>query len=817
MKLLDVNTIIKVNNLKEVTSATIVKSTAGNSLEFDSKGLLSEEIFGGVGTPARNKNFAYINLGRKIIHPAIYEMIKKIFRKVEDVMTGADEFYLDSDTNKIRKWVDPKKGKAEKNQPKKGFTGIDWFIDNFDKIEFGETDTKIRNESIDFLKENIKLLFIDKFIVIPASGRDATLMGEDVKMSDINDLYLSIIRTVSQQKSSAAFSSEDIGNILSSKIQFAVNEVYEWFKSGISKKQGIIRSAMLSKRVDFSARSVIIPDPNMKMGYVGIPTSIAIKIFEPFVVHHLKKDVALMKQIQDNTSSSVSLPFLKKLFDRIAKNMATDIKGPIREAIRIAIERAVEGKVVIVKRDPALHRGSLQAFDVQLVEGNAIQLHPYCVSEFGADFDGDTVAVYTPITVEAQKEVREKMHVTKNLISAAEYGKVVQLPNKDTALGAWSLTRVPPKSIKTGKSKVDISKFNTKQIHDEIVSGRISIWDTATYKKKEQTVGQALWDSIYTPLGETYSTVPIKAKDLHTEIQRIYNLYYKTEPQLVLNFMDDIKFLGYTYSSVGAISILLKDMEEPAFVTEAKKKLKTITNPIEASEFRDKIWDQYVKWSEENDSPIMDVVRSGALSGSKANSIKTIVLWKGFVNDAEGNLIKEPLSDNFITGYAASSYFDSGKAAVKGISDRVINTAIPGDLSRKLVFGTSSIEAHKNLDDCKTTLTFELLIKEEDKKRFNTRWLVDGSKLVQIKGDVPAKYIGTYVKLRSPMYCKSLKLCRKCTGDVPVNSNAMNIGRVSATTVGERGTQLIMQTFHTGGVVGLEKIDFIDEVLNNII
>lgn len=814
MQLLDIKDTIKVNGLQQVTSSNIIKAVVGDSLEFDEKGLLSEEIFGGVGTEARNRNFAYIDLGRKIIHPAVYDMIKKIFRNIEDVITGGSDYYIDKTTKKIIRWVDPTRGKPVPDQPKKGFSGIDWFIDNFKNIEFGETDTKIRNESINFLNNNLDTVFIDKFIVIPASGRDASLLGQDINMSDVNDLYLNVLRSVTQKNSSFAFGSEDIDNILASKIQFAVNDLYEWFKNGIAKKQGIIRSSMLSKRVDFSARSVIISDPKMKMGYVGIPRSIAIKLFEPFVMHQLKKDKVLMAQIQDNTSSSVSLPFLKKIFDRISKNMAMNIEGPILNAIMTALDRAVDGKCVLLKRDPALHRGSMQSFDVNLVDGNAIHLHPYCVGEFGADFDGDTMAVYTPITVEAQKEIRAKVHVSKNLISAAEFGKVVQSPSKDVALGAWSLTRIPSKKFKTILSNVKLT--DTKDIETKISEG-LHIYSIVKYKGKSQTVGQALWDSIYNDLDETYTTVPIKAKDTTSEIQRIYDLYFKLQPQKVLNFMDEVKRLGFMYSSIGGISIILKDMEEPEFVTEAKKKLTAMTDPIKADEFRDEVWKKYQEWAEKTEAPIMDVIRSGALSGSKANSIKTIVLWKGFVNDAEGNLIKEPLSDNFTSGYSARGYFDSGKAAVKGISDRVINTSIPGDLSRKLVFGTSSIVAHPTLDDCGTKLTFELLIKPEDKNRFNSRWIVVNNKLVQISGQVPEKYIGTFVNLRSPIYCRSKKLCRKCTGDVPVKSNAMNIGRVSATTVGERGTQLIMQTFHTGGVVTLEKIDFIDEVMNNML
>lgn len=812
MKLLDLENMVKAGDLLPVTTKRIVSKFSHGIVEFDPDGLLSEEIFGKVNSLERKQQLAYIDLKMTLIHPAVYNMLKNIFKNLESLLNGTMPYYLD-DNGVLVKWNKKAKGADLEKQPKEGFTGIQWFVENLPKIKFNRTENKNRDQVIEYITKNYKEVIINKYVVIPAGLREAQIGDDGIDVPEINQLYGELISEIDQMKSADVFSS-DMSDLLIFRIQTKINEIYEWFKVHIAKKQGLIRNTMLGKRVDFSARSVITPDPALELGYVGLPRAIAIKIFEPFVLHELNKDQELMDSIENSVGQPVSLPLLKKLFDQIHKNLDGEIPSIIRESINTALERASIGRMVILKRDPALHRGSLQAFDVKLTNERSLQIHPYTCGAYNADFDGDTMAVYTPMTIEAQKEVREKMHVLNNLTSSASVGEMSHLPNKDASLGLWILTRDPGKLYKSKNLNLKFS--GRSDIEEALDNGSIHMWDMCNFKGRNQTVGQALWDSIF-PKNETYVEVPATAKIINKEIERIYKLHFEKSRDDVVVFMDDIKHLGYKYSGVAGATILLSDLEEPKFVAEARNKVRKIKDPIEANDLKEETWLKYVEWAKKNESPIYDLVRSGAISGSKAASLKSIILWKGFISDAEGNMSETPLTDNFASGYSQDQYFQSGFSARKGIADRVINTATPGDLSRKLTFGGSGVTASRTITDCKTKKYFEIYIDNTNKHRFSTRTLVDGSKLIKINGDVPEKYLNSYVKIRSPIYCKSKEICKICAGDIPKLNNAYNLGRVSATTVGERGTQLIMQTFHSGGVITLQKIDLISDIMTNML
>ena len=361
-------------NLEPVTSTEFYLRSG----ELNPDGLFSEEIFGGEGSKDRAQLFSYINLNATVIHPAAYRIILRLDRKVEKILSTEENFIIDN------------KGLIEFDQS--GESGIDSFVKAFPKIKF-RGETPIRDKFIKLLDYYNKHneLFIDRLPVIPPDFRPIFEDEEGTLIIDqLNEVYIGIIRKSFQIK--AAPSSGPLFDLLNFGVQKAILDHDDFIRTKIQKKTGIVRSAIMGKRVDFSGRAVITPGPDLEVDDIGVPLRMAVKLFEPFVMHHLlytnrfdKEE--LNREVKDYLGVELSVGTIQRIIKGIKEG--DKIPDSLIKIMFEATELAMEGRVILAKRDPVLHAGSYRAFYPKLVMGNTVQLSTMVVGGFNADFDGD--------------------------------------------------------------------------------------------------------------------------------------------------------------------------------------------------------------------------------------------------------------------------------------------------------------------------------------------------------------------------------------------------------------------------------------------
>jgi len=443
LKLLDYNKIT--TRLKPITTPEYFSEPG----RFHIQGVFSESIFGPIDSPERRTSFSYVNLNTKVIHPAVLEILKRLDRRIIDFIATSSYFKVSLD------------GTLDKADS--GFTGITSFIGLFPKIKFrGETPE--RDKLINLVQKAYKegLMFIDKIMVIPPDFRPAYQDKDGNWVIDtLNDLYVGIIRKAEQLKS---ISAGEMFDILSYSMQQAISDHYDFLLSKIGKKRGLVRSQLLGKRVDFSGRAVIVPDPKLSSDQVGVPIRIAIKIFEPFIIHILlysgrnKED--LEKEIENHYNLPLSVDLVRKTINAINKN--DEIPETLFSIFWDATEISIQGRVVICKRDPVLHPESVRAFYPVLTRGDTIQISPAIVGGFNADFDGDQMAIYHPLTNEAQKEAKERL---MNIHSSASSRQLAIELSKEMYAGLYIMTKDFPSTRPPTKITIeDIEKINNPYI-----------------------------------------------------------------------------------------------------------------------------------------------------------------------------------------------------------------------------------------------------------------------------------------------------------------------------------------------------------------
>lgn len=368
LKLANINSIIEIEKLKQV------KTTRMFSRNIQADGLFSEEIFGKFGSVERKQNFAFIDLRAKIIHPEAYE---HIFMGLSSDIT---KFLLNKQQYSIEN------GKLIPVD--EGISGIYQFIKNFDQINLDII--KDKKEEINFIKKNISKIFIDKWLVLPAGIRDIQIQkGTDksqIQYTELNELYENLIRVTN---SLISIPNDDLRNSLIQNIQRSVLEINKWIKQRLKGKGGLIRGGLLRKVVDYSGRLVIITDNTLKIGEIGLPWQVCLKLFEPFAIHKIMKDRDYLSLIQDLLKSDLQVDtftlkqFIKKL------NSKPDIAPPLLHDYFVSIAKEiVKDKIVLYKRDPVENRNSYVAADIRVEEnGFAMSMNPAELARNGADHD----------------------------------------------------------------------------------------------------------------------------------------------------------------------------------------------------------------------------------------------------------------------------------------------------------------------------------------------------------------------------------------------------------------------------------------------
>lgn len=390
---INIEEFITKNNLKPVTSLRIYDSK--NKLEPN--GLFSEEIFGVLGSKQRKKTFSYIDLHCKIVHPEVYDILCSLDPSISKILSNKKKFVLDE------------KGRFIENEGN-GQSGVEFFVSVIDKINF-ELYTSTKPKELNFIKNNFEYLTISKQIVLPAGVRDITIDTRTQKSfirSDINNLYESMIKQVS-----SITGDTEIDSMIVQSIQRTSKDINNWIKSIIKGKTGIIKGGLLNKRIDYTARLVIAPDPNLRLGDVGLPWQVVLKLFEPFAIYHLLNHDQMALGLIQNLLSLEDEPDINNIKRFLGKiNENTDICSPmLKDYLRSLAKEIAVDKVILYKRDPVENRDSYLCSTIRVDdEGYVMKLNPVETARNGADFDGDAMAIYAIFSKEATQEAKSKMH-----------------------------------------------------------------------------------------------------------------------------------------------------------------------------------------------------------------------------------------------------------------------------------------------------------------------------------------------------------------------------------------------------------------------
>ncbi|MDP3996047.1 MAG: DNA-directed RNA polymerase subunit beta' [bacterium] len=569
-------------------------------------------------------------------------------------------------------------------------------------------------------------------------------------------------------------------------------------------KQGRFRQNLLGKRVDYSGRSVITVGPQLKLNEVGIPKKMALELFKPFVIKKL-----LDKELVYNVRSA----------SRLIEQETDDVWA--------SLEEVVKDKLVLLNRAPTLHRLGIQAFYPKLMEGESIRLHPMVCRPFNADFDGDQMAVHLPLSEESQKEAREIMLSTTNLLKPATGSPVISM-NQDIILGCYFLTRMEDGHDKIFGGKEDAiiaHEYGDITLHEKI-KVRFGLKDMPI----ETTVGRIIFNEVF-PQDFPFQNSLMKGKILEAIIRNIIEKY---EPQETEEVLDKIKELGFEYSTWSGVSWGMDDLivppEKGAIVAKAEKEIEVVDDHFrkgllsgeEKSSKVIEIWSRVKAEIEElvpktlpQDGSVFQIIDSGA-KGSWGQPVQMAGM-KGLVTNPAGQIIELPVKSSFKEGFKVLEYFISTHGARKGTADTALRTSTAGYLTRRLVDVAHELIVME--EDCGDKDGFILWRKDADEMGQNFIYKILGRVTLEnipgickegeiIDWEKAEKITAAGIKkvrARSPISCKSIRgVCQKCYGLDLGNNKLIKLGEavgvVAAQSIGEPGTQLTMRTFHTGGV-----------------
>ena len=698
--------------------------------------------------------------------------------------------------------------------------------------------------------------------VIPPDIRPMVqLDGGRFATSDLNDLYRRIINRNNRLARLLELGAPDI-IIRNEKrmLQEAVDALIDNGRRGrpvtgpgnralkslsdmLKGKQGRFRQNLLGKRVDYSGRSVIVVGPELKIYQCGLPKEMAIELFKPFVMKEL---------VEKGTAHNIKSA--KKMVERM-QNDVWDI-----------LEEVIKEHPVMLNRAPTLHRLGIQAFEPVLVEGKAIKLHPLVCTAFNADFDGDQMAVHLPLSVEAQAECRFLLLSPNNLLKPSDGGPVA-VPSQDMVLGIYYLTQERPGAKGEGKFFKSVNEailaYDNKVVtlHSKIkvrISKKLENGEVLS-ETVESTVGRLLFNEIIPQdLGFVDRSIPgnelkpeidflVKKKQCKQILEKVINVHGLSRTAEVL---DDIKAIGYKFSTIASMTVSISDMTVPESKGELIKNAQATVDKIaknyargfitEEERYKEviKTWDMTDKQLTRDLLDGLDAYNnifmmadSGARGSDK--QIKQLAGMRGLMADTTGHTIELPIKSNFREGLDVLEYFISAHGARKGLSDTALRTADSGYLTRRLVDVSQDLIVRET-DCCEGKEIPFMEIKafsdgkeviESLEERITGRYIAEtitdpdtGEVVVKANHMCTPKRAAAVmkvleklgrdsVKIRTILSCKShTGICAKCYGANMATGQAVQVGEavgiIAAQSIGEPGTQLTMRTFHTGGVAG---------------
>ncbi len=711
----------------------------------------------------------------------------------------------------------------------------------------------------------LEWMVLDVLPVIPPDIRSMVqLDGGRFASSDLNELYRRVIARNNRLKKLLESQTPDI-IIRNEKrmLQEAVDALIDNGRRGkpvtgpsnrplkslsemLRGKQGRFRQNLLGKRVDYSGRSVIVVGPSLKIYQCGLPKEMALELFKPFVVKRL-----------------------------VEMGKATNVKEAQKKIERVfpevydALENVIKEHPVLLNRAPTLHRLSIQAFEPVLVEGRAIKLHPLVCTAFNADFDGDQMPVHVPLSVEAQAEARFLMLSANNLLKPVD-GKAVTVPTQDMILGSYYLTMERPGEPGEGRVFRDVDEAMMAYANHQLglhapikvriykdvevtdAEGNVTVERRCRLVEKDITLGRLIFNqSIPQDIGFNKQREDIFDIEVNTVVKKkqlgqIIDLCIRVHGTAVCaEMLDNIKAMGYKYSTQASFSISVYDMtippEKKDYLTEAQKKVDVITRHFTRGELSEeeryqaviKIWNKTtddVTGALQNSFSTYNPIKIMADSGARGSmtQMRQLAGMRGLMFSATGKTMELPIKSNFREGLNITEYFMGARSSRKSLSDTALRTADSGYLTRRLVDVSQEVIIREIKCDTTKGAWVNDVIDEKDKNvleplsdriigRFTMGDVIHpatGEVMIpddtMISEEMAAAITAagiTSVCIRTAIQCHArYGLCAHCYGADLASGKLVSVGEavgiIAAQSIGEPGTQLTMRTFHSGGVAG---------------
>ncbi len=734
-------------------------------------------------------------------------------------------------------------------------------------------------------------MVLDVVPVIPPDLRPLVLLESgNFATSDLNDLYRRIINRNNRLKKLMDLNAPEV--IIRNEKRMLQQAVDALFDNGrcrrpvlgssnrplksitdmIKGKQGRFRENLLGKRVDYSARSVIVVGPELKLWQCGLPKKIALELYQPFIIRKLKE-----QGLADTIKSA------KRMLER-RDTEVWDI-----------LEQVIKNHPVLLNRAPTLHRMGIQAFEPVLVEGNAIKIHPLVCTGYNADFDGDQMAVHLPLSVEAQAETQVLMMSIHNIFSPANGNPIVS-PSQDIVMGVYFLTV----GFKDAPERKDIRRFKDQSeallaydrgfidLHD-LIEVRLDRFAEQVEKEKEQpkklaenrrvitTLGRLIFNEIL-PAGMPFYNCSLSKKGAARVID---DTFARKGKAATIDLLDHMKEVGFRYSTISGLSFGITDLrisaDKERLIEDSEKKVLKVERSYENgaitdTERRNQVLELWAKCRNDISDRLMETLKNDrrdpvtgaevemstkevvskagvkylnpvylfADSGARGNrsQMQQLAGMRGLMAKPSGEIIETPIISNFREGLTVLEYFASTHGARKGLADTALKTADSGYLTRKLCDVAQSVTVLE--PDCGTKAgvpkraifkgeEVDVPLRDQIRGRTSLHAIIDPIKDRTVVGknqiitdtiarEIEALGINT-VQVRSPLTCETARgLCACCYGmdlstGQPVEQG-MAVGIIAAQSIGEPGTQLTMRTFHTGGIAVSTVADTVHKAQN---
>ena len=694
-------------------------------------------------------------------------------------------------------------------------------------------------------------MVLDVIPVIPPDLRPLVLLDSgNFATSDLNDLYRRIINRNNRLKKLVDLNAPEViiknekrmlqqsvdalfdNNRCKRPVLGSSNRPLKSLTDMIKGKQGRFRENLLGKRVDYSARSVIVVGPTLRLHMCGLPKKIALELYQPFIIRRLKE-----------LGHADTIKSAKKMLER--KD----------EEVWDILEEVIRNHPVLLNRAPTLHRMGIQAFEPVLVEGNAIKLHPLVCKGFNADFDGDQMAVHLPLSIEAQVEAHTLLMATNNIFSPANGSPIIS-PSQDVVMGSFYITMALPNrrgENMTFASMAEVELAYSLGVVESHSMIRVKLPPGRRVKNRpdiaagsivETTVGRVMFNSML-PEGMFYYNEPMRSAALATVISDCYEALGR---RATIDLLDEMNRMGFRMATRSGLSFATDDLitppSKPKIIANAEKNVLRIMKLyqrgiITEGERYNQVLDAWTHAREqitsemmrelENDqrfpgyvNPIFLMAHSGARGG--VEQIRQLSGMRGLMAKPSGKIIETPIKANFREGLSVLEYFSSTHGARKGLADTALKTADSGYLTRKLADVAQNVVI--TLHDCGTIqgITKGVIYRGEKVEvslADSVRGRVSRANIVNpitdenivrenelITMDIARKIeeLGLErIQVRSPMTCDALLgVCALCYGmDLSTGAlveEGMAVGIIAAQSIGEPGTQLTMRTFHIGGI-----------------